>query len=65
VDLQEVSEPGLVAPTIRGVVSVLERPEQALTDTLAEQLRARQLLIVLDNCEHPLDDDLEQRRRPA
>ena len=52
VDLQGVSEPGLVAPAIGGAVDVHERPEQALTDTLAEQLHARHLLVVLDNCEH-------------
>ena len=52
VDLQGVSEPGLVAPAIGGAVDVHERPEEALTDTLAEQLHARHLLVVLDNCEH-------------
>ena len=52
VDLQGVSEPGLVAPAIGGAVGVHERPEQALIDTLAEQLHARHLLVVLDNCEH-------------
>jgi predicted ATPase/DNA-binding CsgD family transcriptional regulator len=52
VDLQGVSEPGLVAPAIGGAVDVHERPGQALTDALAEQLRARHLLVVLDNCEH-------------
>ncbi len=52
VDLQGVSEPGMVAPAIGAAVDVHERPEQALTDTLAEQLRARHLLVVLDNCEH-------------
>ena len=52
VDLQGVSEPGLVAPAIGGAVGVHERPGQALTDTLAEQLKPRHLLVVLDNCEH-------------
>src|SRR5512133_3649893 len=52
VDLQGVSEPGLVAPALGGAVGVHERPGQALTDTLAERLHARQLLVVLDNCEH-------------
>ncbi|MGQ0521122.1 MAG: helix-turn-helix transcriptional regulator [Actinomycetota bacterium] len=52
VDLQGVSEPGLVAPTVGAAVGVLERPGQALTDTLAEQLHRRHLLIALDNCEH-------------
>ena len=52
VDLQGVSEPGLVAPAVGGAVGVHERPDQALTDTLAEKLHARHLLVVLDNCEH-------------
>ena len=52
VDLQGVSEPAMVASAVGAVVGVRERPEQALTDTLAEQLRERHLLVVLDNCEH-------------
>jgi predicted ATPase/DNA-binding CsgD family transcriptional regulator len=52
VDLQGVSDPGTVAAAVAAAVGVHERPQQALTDTLAEQLRARHLLVVLDNCEH-------------
>ena len=52
VDLQGVNEPGLVAAAVAAAVDVHERPGQALTDTLAEQLHARNLLVVLDNCEH-------------
>ncbi|HEX9888274.1 MAG TPA: AAA family ATPase, partial [Nitriliruptorales bacterium] len=52
VDLQGVSEPGLVAPAVAAAVGAHERPDQALSDTLAEQLSARHLLVVLDNCEH-------------
>ncbi len=52
VDLQGVSEPGLVAPAVGRAVGVHERPGQALADTLAEQLHIRHLLVVLDNCEH-------------
>lgn len=51
-DLQGVSEPGLVVTAVGGAVDVHERPGQTLTDTLAEQLRSRHLLVVLDNCEH-------------
>jgi hypothetical protein len=62
VDLQGVSESGLVAPAISAAVDVHERPGQALTDTLAEQLRARNLLVVLDNCEQLKNrQDLRQR----
>jgi predicted ATPase/DNA-binding CsgD family transcriptional regulator len=52
VDLQGVSDPGMVAAAVAAAVGVHERSQQALTDTLAEQLRARHLLGVLDNCEH-------------
>jgi len=52
VDLQGVSAPGLVTAAVGGAVDVHERPGQAPTDTLAEQLRGRHLLVVLDNCEH-------------
>nr|WP_255426591.1 LuxR C-terminal-related transcriptional regulator [Pseudonocardia sp. C8] len=56
VDLQGVSEPATVAAAVGGAVGgavdVHARPDQALTDTLAEQLHARHLLMVLDNCEH-------------
>ena len=55
VDLQGVSEPGLVAPAIGAAVDVHERPEAALRETLAQQLRVRHLLVVLDNCEHLVD----------
>lgn len=52
VDLQGVSEPGLVAAAVGGAVGVHERAGQALSDALAEQLQAWHLLVVLDNCEH-------------
>ena len=52
VDLQGVGEAGLLAAAIGGAVDVHERSEEALTDSLAERLRARHLLVVLDNCEH-------------
>src|ERR687895_649916 len=49
VDIQGVSEPAMVARAVGGAVGVHERSPQALTDALAEQLRARHLLLVLDN----------------
>ncbi len=52
VDLQGVSEAGMVAAAVCAAVGVHERPEQALVHTLAEQLHGRHLLVVLDNCEH-------------
>ena len=52
VDLQGVSDPGMVAGTVAATMGVRERADQALVDTLVEQLAGRQLLVVLDNCEH-------------
>ena len=52
VDLQGVSEPGLVAPALGGVMGIHEQPGQALLDTLVEHLQGLHLLVVLDNCEH-------------
>ncbi|MEX1005137.1 MAG: LuxR C-terminal-related transcriptional regulator [Acidimicrobiia bacterium] len=52
VDLQGVSDPGMVAPVIAAAVGVHERPDQAQVDSLVEQFGARHLLVVLDNCEH-------------
>ena len=52
VDLQGVVDPALVAPAIGTAVRVHERPGQALAVSLAEQLHARHLLVMLDNCEH-------------
>ena len=52
VDLQGVRDPAMVVSAVSAAVDVHERPGQALTDTLAERLRTRHLLIVLDNCEH-------------
>ena len=52
VDLQGVSEPRMVAAAIAAAVGVHERADAGLDDTLTEWLRARQLLVVVDNCEH-------------
>jgi predicted ATPase/DNA-binding CsgD family transcriptional regulator len=52
VDLQGVSDAGMVAAAVGSAVGVHERPGQPLADTLAEYLRKRHLLVVLDNCEH-------------
>ncbi|HEX9767098.1 MAG TPA: AAA family ATPase, partial [Nitriliruptorales bacterium] len=59
VDLQGVNDPGMVAAAVAGVVGVHERPGQTLTETLAEQLRSRHLLVVLDNCEHLVEASAE------
>jgi transcriptional regulator with XRE-family HTH domain/class 3 adenylate cyclase len=54
VELAALSEPGLVPQAIAGVLGLREEPERALLTTLSEYLQAKQLLLVLDNCEHLL-----------
>ncbi len=55
VELAPVSDPNLVALTAATALGLREEPGQPLSATLAEALRARRLLLVLDNCEHLLD----------
>jgi predicted ATPase/class 3 adenylate cyclase len=55
VELAGLSEGELVPQAVAGVLGVLEQPGQPLTQTLAEALHRKMLLLVLDNCEHLVD----------
>jgi predicted ATPase/DNA-binding SARP family transcriptional activator/DNA-binding CsgD family transcriptional regulator len=55
VELASLSEGALVAHAVATALGVQEQPEGPLTDTLAEFLRAKRALLVLDNCEHLVD----------
>ena len=55
VELAGLSEDDLVPQAVARAVGVLERPGQPLADTLAEYLRAKSVLLVVDNCEHLAD----------
>ena len=55
VELAPLAEPALVAPTLAGVLGVVEEAGRPLLATLAERLRKAPTLLVLDNCEHVLD----------
>jgi predicted ATPase len=52
VELAPLSEEALVPKAVAEALGVSERPGEPLADTLAELLRDRHLLLVLDNCEH-------------
>ena len=54
VDLAGLTDPDMVAPVVATAVGVAERPGD-FSSTLVEQLRGRELLLVLDNCEHLVD----------
>jgi predicted ATPase len=52
VELAPLGDPQLVAETVAGTVSVTVPRERSATDALVAALRARKLLLILDNCEH-------------
>jgi len=54
--LQAVRKPGRVALAVAEAVGIRERTGQSLTDTLVEELREQRLLLVLDNCEHLVEE---------
>ena len=52
VKLAPLSEEVLIPKAVAEALGVPERPAEPIADTLAEVLRDRQVLLVLDNCEH-------------
>ena len=55
IDLAALADAGLVAQAVAQAVGVREVPGRAVMDTLAEHLRNRVSLLILDNCEHVID----------
>ena len=55
VDLAPVGDPALVAHAFAGAFNVREAHDRTMAVSVAEHLRHRQLLLVLDNCEHVID----------
>lgn len=55
VELGALADGALVTRAVANALGVRESIEQPLLDTIAHFLRERQLLLVLDNCEHLLD----------
>ncbi|MBA3652978.1 MAG: hypothetical protein H0W70_02165, partial [Actinobacteria bacterium] len=51
-DLGPIAEPGFVASAVAEVLGVGEMPNKALEQALAEHMGSRQILLMLDNCEH-------------
>lgn len=54
VDLSTLSDPGQVAPAVAHTLAVDVPAATQAASTIAAALRAQQLLLVLDNCEHLL-----------
>ncbi len=54
VELAPLTDPGLVPQHVAAVLGVRETPGRSMLDSLLTFLRDRQVLLVLDNCEHLL-----------
>ena len=52
VDLAPLSDPNLITQTVATVLGVREGSTRSLRDSVTEHLRHRDILLVLDNCEH-------------
>jgi predicted ATPase/transcriptional regulator with XRE-family HTH domain len=52
VELAPLADPSLVPQTIMSVFGLREQPNTSPMDTFTTFLRARQLAVILDNCEH-------------
>ncbi len=52
VELAGLADPTLVPQAVASALGMREQPGRLLVDTLADALRPRRLLLMLDNCEH-------------
>ena len=52
VELASLAELSLVPQAVAFTLGVRERPGRSLTEALSDYLRTRNLLLILDNCEH-------------
>ncbi|MFD6993635.1 BTAD domain-containing putative transcriptional regulator [Streptomyces sp. NPDC059943] len=55
VDLAAVTDPALVERAVAESLGLRDQSTRSATDAVADHLRARRLLLVLDNCEHLVD----------
>jgi predicted ATPase/class 3 adenylate cyclase/DNA-binding CsgD family transcriptional regulator len=55
VDLAPITDPDLVPVTVARALGLTDQPGRSTMDTLLRFVRDRQMLVVLDNCEHLLD----------
>jgi predicted ATPase/DNA-binding SARP family transcriptional activator len=56
VDLAPLTDATLVAAKLAGVLGVREQPGRSLLDSLMASCRTREVLVILDNCEHVIGE---------
>ena len=55
VELETLSDPLLIPRALASALGVSEKPGYPLIDTLTDYLQSKQILIVMDNCEHLIE----------
>jgi predicted ATPase/DNA-binding CsgD family transcriptional regulator len=55
VELGDTIDPALVPLRVAATLGIREEPGRPLTDTLADVLRPRRMVVILDTCEHVVD----------
>ncbi len=55
-ELAPISDPTLVTAVIARTLGVQEAPNRPMLDTLLASLKRKRLLLILDNCEHLIDE---------
>ena len=55
VELADTEDPSLVARRVADALGVIAEPDRPLAETLTVALRPRQMLLILDTCEHVVD----------
>ena len=59
VDLAPITDPDVVPVTVARALGMPDQPGRSTMETLLRFIRDRQMLVVLDNCEHLLDASAE------
>ncbi len=54
IELAPLSDPALVPQVVASTLKVIEQPGRSLTEALLDHMRSKDLLLLLDNCEHLL-----------
>jgi predicted ATPase/DNA-binding CsgD family transcriptional regulator len=62
-DLADTHTPERVVPLVTAALGIRAEPDRTLADTLAEALRPRTMLLVLDTCEHLVQASAELVQR--
>ncbi|MCA1691548.1 MAG: winged helix-turn-helix domain-containing protein, partial [Actinobacteria bacterium] len=54
-ELAAIADPDAVAPAVATALGIQRRHDRTVADSVAEVLRTRKILLVVDNCEHVVD----------